>query len=74
VFLVLIFMPFVAQMYAIAYYRVPVHFDKLLWVPEWDTINWGKFISTVVWSFGGFDSLGSVAGDVGGKRTFFYWE
>jgi len=71
VFLFIIFSPFIAQMYAIAYYRVPVHFDKLLWIPEWDKINWGKFISTDVWYFGGFDSVGSVAGDVsGGKRTF----
>jgi len=71
VFLVIIFSPFVAQMYAIAYYRVPVHFDKLLWIPDFNDIAWGKFISTVVWSFGGFDSVGSVAGDVaGGKRTF----
>jgi amino acid transporter len=72
VFLILIFMPFVAQMYAIYYYRPPIHFDKLLWVPDFDTINWGTFISTVVWSFGGFDSVGSVAGDVaGGKKNFF---
>jgi amino acid transporter len=71
VLLILIFMPFVAQMYAIAYYKPPVHFDKLAWVPDFDSINWGTFISTVVWSFGGFDSVGSVAGDVaGGKRTF----
>jgi hypothetical protein len=70
-FLVFIFSPFVAQMYAIAFYKIPVHFDALLWFPEWERIQWSVLISTVVWSFGGFDSVGSVAGNVaGGRRTF----
>ena len=30
------------------------------------------YASTIVWSFGGFDSLGSIAGEIsGGARTFF---
>jgi hypothetical protein len=58
-------------MYAIAFYKIPVHFDALLWFPAWDDIQWSILISTVVWSFGGFDSVGSVAGNVaGGRRTF----
>jgi amino acid transporter len=33
--------------------------------------QWGLYFSTLVWSFGGFDSIGSAAGEVaGGLRSF----
>jgi len=58
-------------MYAIVAYRIPIHWKALLWIPSWSEIKWNTFISTVVWSFGGYDSVGSVAGNVaGGRRTF----
>jgi len=71
IFLVIIFSPFLAQMIAIVYYRVPIDFGNLILIPHNDEINWSVLVSTVIWSFGGFDSVGSIAGDVkGGKKTF----
>lgn len=42
-------------------------------IPPWSYIqqNMSTYVGTVVWAFGGFDSLGSIAGEIqGGKRTF----
>uniref|UniRef100_A0A6B2L457 Amino acid permease/ SLC12A domain-containing protein n=1 Tax=Arcella intermedia TaxID=1963864 RepID=A0A6B2L457_9EUKA len=70
IFLVFIFSPFFVEMIGIVIFNVPINFSNLLWIPETSEIDFGTLISTVVWSFGGFDSIGSVAGEVSGKRTF----
>jgi amino acid transporter len=39
--------------------------------PFFANTNWGLYFSTLVWCFGGFDSIGSAAGEVaGGVRSF----
>lgn len=39
--------------------------------PFLQSTQWGLYFSTLVWSFGGFDSIGSAAGEVaGGLRSF----
>jgi amino acid transporter len=39
--------------------------------PFFEKTQWGLYFSTLVWSFGGFDSIGSAAGEVaGGLRSF----
>lgn len=75
--LVFVFLPFfIVVIYGFAtggIYALP--WDSVVMVPDWNThIRQGMstFVGTTVWAFGGFDSLGSIAGEIeGGKRTFF---
>eukprot|EP01125_Pyxidicula_operculata_P019382 TRINITY_DN7030_c0_g1_i5.p1 TRINITY_DN7030_c0_g1~~TRINITY_DN7030_c0_g1_i5.p1 ORF type:complete len:451 (+),score=63.57 TRINITY_DN7030_c0_g1_i5:1226-2578(+) len=69
--LVFVFLPFIGQMVMIVVDRIPINYDALIAIPPLQTVHWGVLVSTVVWAFGGFDSMGSVAGEVkGGKSTF----
>jgi len=55
----LIFLPFIMINFYIPFGHPP------------KDINWSVLISTVVWNLEGYDSLGSVAGEVkGGKKVF----
>jgi len=61
--------PFLAELILIAIHN-DYHLTRLKEIPTKD-IQWGLFLSTVIWSYGGFDSMGSLAGEVkGGRRTF----
>ncbi len=45
--------------------------NALSFIPETPDIQWGLFLSTVIWCYGGFDNMGSLAGEVkGGRATF----
>jgi amino acid transporter len=70
VFLVIIFLPFILQMFMTYYYRVPIHFKELVYIPPADQVQWGVLVSTSVWALGGFDAVGAVAGEVKDKKTF----
>eukprot|EP01119_Soliformovum_irregulare_P010477 TRINITY_DN2583_c0_g1_i1.p1 TRINITY_DN2583_c0_g1~~TRINITY_DN2583_c0_g1_i1.p1 ORF type:complete len:477 (+),score=95.86 TRINITY_DN2583_c0_g1_i1:67-1497(+) len=68
-FLIIIVAPFFC-MWIVFWVQGRLHWsnDALNYVPPMKEIKWGTFISTVVWSFGGFDSMGSMAGEVKGGR------
>jgi len=70
VFLVIIFTPFILQLYFTYFYHIPIHFDQLLYIPPVNQVQWGVLVSTSVWALGGFDAVGAVAGEVKDKRTF----
>jgi amino acid transporter len=74
--MVLLFSPFFCALgWEIATGRVhTMNWSSLAEVPSWDYVspNMSSYVGTVVWAFGGFDSLGSIAGEIeGGKKTFF---
>jgi len=67
-FLIIIVAPFFC-MFIVFWADHRLEYSNILWyVPPLKEIQWGAFISTVVWSFGGFDSMGSMAGEVKGGR------
>jgi amino acid transporter len=69
----LIFLPFIIINFYIPFGhpRINIHFSNLLFIPEVKDIKWSVLISTAVWSLGGYDYVGSIAGEVkGGKRAF----
>jgi len=69
----LIFLPFIMINFYIPFGhpRINVNFSNMLFIPSEKDINWSVLISTVVWNLEGYDSLGSVAGEVkGGKKVF----
>jgi len=72
-FIIFILSPFLAEgilFFTGGYYKT---FDahQYLYVPRLWKINWGLLLSTAIWSYGGFDSMGSLAGEVkGGRPTF----
>jgi len=69
-FLIFVLSPFVWETIVVAY-EGKVDFELLRFVPEYNDMNISVFLSTVIWSFGGFDSMGSLAGEVkGGRKTF----
>jgi amino acid transporter len=40
-------------------------------IPPINEVQWNLLLSTTIWSYGGFDSMGSLAGEVkGGRKTF----
>ena len=44
---------------------------SLAYIPPYKNLQFSLFLSTVIWSYGGFDSMGSLAGEVkGGRKTF----
>jgi len=43
---------------------------SLLDTPALGNVNWGLFISNLVWNFGGFDFIGGVAAETEGKHTY----
>ncbi|KAL6078954.1 Amino acid permease [Balamuthia mandrillaris] len=52
---------------------IQVHFDWSKWLelPRHNELDFGVFISTLAYMFGGFDNLGVFAGEVkGGRRSF----
>jgi len=69
-FLIFVISPFIAEFIMVGLkHEVKAH--ELAYIPPMDEINWGVFLSTVIWSYGGFDSIGSLAGEVkGGRGTF----
>jgi len=70
VFLIFVLLPFGAEFIAAPVYN-DLDFDGLKETMPILSIQWGVFLSTVLWSFGGYDSMGSFAGEVkGGRRTF----
>jgi len=58
--------PFVAELILIGINN-DFHLTRLKEIPSKD-IQWGLFLSMVIWSYGGFDSMGSLAGEVKGGR------
>eukprot|EP01090_Pellita_catalonica_P020291 TRINITY_DN7181_c0_g1_i1.p1 TRINITY_DN7181_c0_g1~~TRINITY_DN7181_c0_g1_i1.p1 ORF type:complete len:528 (-),score=60.97 TRINITY_DN7181_c0_g1_i1:447-2030(-) len=70
VFMFMIMAPFVlevAESIALGY----MHPKALADVPPASDINWGLLISTYVYAFGGFDTLGVFAGEVkGGRKSY----
>eukprot|EP01087_Luapelamoeba_hula_P009332 TRINITY_DN2405_c0_g1_i1.p1 TRINITY_DN2405_c0_g1~~TRINITY_DN2405_c0_g1_i1.p1 ORF type:complete len:396 (+),score=39.51 TRINITY_DN2405_c0_g1_i1:180-1367(+) len=69
--LLFIVSPFLAEFIAAYAYGTHYHWNKLLETKNLSEIQWGVFLSTVLWSYGGYDSVGSVAGEVkGGRPTF----
>jgi amino acid transporter len=69
-FMVIILSPFVIETV-----MTPIlgRFDPHTWFQResFESADWGLYLSTVIWSFGGFDSLGSLAGEVkGGRKTY----
>jgi hypothetical protein len=32
--------------------------------PPFQQVDWGVFLSTVIWSYGGFDNMGGMAGTI----------
>jgi len=70
VFIIFIFSPFIAEVVLLGL-RHEFDFKAVAYIPPLNEIKWGVFLSTVIWSYGGFDSIGSFAGEVsGGKNTF----
>jgi hypothetical protein len=48
-----------------------VFFPEIAYIPPLKQVQWSLFLSTVIWSYGGFDSMGSMAGEVkGGRPTY----
>jgi amino acid transporter len=49
-----------------------IDFGKIMRdIPALGSIDYGTFVSTLVWALGGFDSVGALAGEVkGGKSTY----
>lgn len=76
VILVVLFSPFFALLFwEIATGKIhSVDWAALKDIPSWDYVGprMSTFVGTCVWAFGGFDSLGNIAGEIsGGRRTFF---
>jgi len=71
-FLVVVLAPFFIEVFLVIY-RHELNVNILLEVPPFAYVepNIGVFLSTVIWSYGGFDSMGNLAGEVkGGRKTF----
>ena len=65
---VVIMLPFVIEPALPAVWE---HLDASLWWQTPDTINWSLFVSTMLWNFQGWDSMGCIAGEVkDAKRTY----
>lgn len=63
-FALLVFLPFVVQLFMVKY-------EPSRWVEVPETIQWGPFVSTILWAVQGFDTMGCLAGEVkNAKRTF----
>jgi len=69
-FLIFVLSPFIAEFIMVGM-RHEIDVKALAYVPPLNEIQWGVFLSTVIWSYGGFDSLGSLAGEVKGGRSTF---
>lgn len=74
--MIILFSPFVALfVWEVATGRVhTMPWNALGEIPPWSyvSVRMATYIGNTVWAFGGFDSLGSIAGEIeGGKRTFF---
>lgn len=70
IFLFFILSPFLAEFIALPIMG-GLQWDRLGDVPAFTDIQWSLFISTTLWSFGGYDSMGSVAGEVkDGRKTY----
>ncbi len=39
-----------------------VKIEDISVLPNFATVDWGLFLSTVIWCYGGFDSMGAFAG------------
>lgn len=69
-FLIFVLLPFGAE-YIAAPILNNLKFEDLKETEPIFDIQWGVFLSTVLWSYGGYDSMGSFAGEVkGGRKTF----
>eukprot|EP01126_Amoeba_proteus_P043876 TRINITY_DN4840_c0_g1_i14.p1 TRINITY_DN4840_c0_g1~~TRINITY_DN4840_c0_g1_i14.p1 ORF type:complete len:356 (-),score=43.36 TRINITY_DN4840_c0_g1_i14:90-1157(-) len=67
--LIAVFIPFVTEFIMIFVLHRRVYWESLGEIPT--QVNWSVLLSTSVWSFGGFDTIGSLAGEVkGGTRTY----
>ena len=66
IFLVIMFSPFITEMYVVAILGIPFKFEHLMEIPPSSEVDWVLLISTVVWALGCFDTVGSVAGEVQG--------
>jgi amino acid transporter len=69
-FLVFVLSPFLVEIVLVLYHH-ELQVDAVKYIPPRSDIQWGLFFSTIIWSYGGFDSMGSLAGEVkGGRGTF----
>lgn len=67
---VLVVSPFVA-MIIVTLVQGHEDWNSVLEQPPASYCNWALFCSTLIWAYGGYDSMGSLAGEVkGGKKTF----
>jgi len=70
-FLAYIFIPFFCEVGVVIHDKTKVDWGDLLVFPNVTDVHWGLLISTIVWANGGYDSMGSLAGEVKeGSSTF----
>ena len=70
VLLVFVLSPFFVEI-ALVIIDHKLNINALKTIPPTYDIHWGLFLSTVIWSYGGFDNIGALAGEVkGGRPTF----
>jgi len=68
--LLFVLSPFFAEIFWVIYTgRLDVR--ALREIPPSQDIQWGLFLSTVIWCYGGFDQMGAFAGEVKGGRSTF---
>ncbi len=71
---VILFVPFICVLVVLGVdgRLASVDFGKVMRdIPALGSIDYGIFVSTLVWALGGFDSVGALAGEVkGGKTTY----
>jgi len=71
--MIFLFSPFIGEfVYVCVNRNLLAPWSSLLVFPAKDDVDWGLYISTLVWSNGGFDLLGSMVGDVKEQRYFLY--
>eukprot|EP00697_Spironema_sp_BW2_P003111 gnl/Spiro4/14155_TR7609_c0_g1_i1.p1 gnl/Spiro4/14155_TR7609_c0_g1~~gnl/Spiro4/14155_TR7609_c0_g1_i1.p1 ORF type:complete len:426 (-),score=96.36 gnl/Spiro4/14155_TR7609_c0_g1_i1:177-1454(-) len=69
--LIFILLPFLFEVAMVFNQGYESNIDKVFSFPPMNQVDWATLVSTVIWANGGYDSLGSMAGEVeGGKRTF----
>jgi len=69
-FILLIFSPFMGALGLVILGKI-FDINLLLEMPPLKSVQWSVLISTCIWSNGGFDYVGALAGEVkGGQRTF----
>lgn len=61
-FLVAVLAPFIVEI-AMVIQRHELDIHALRTIPPVHDIQWAVFLSTIIWSYGGFDSMGSLAGN-----------